>query len=90
MAARAKVNCRESREDQWAFPDCESENVGAGAMTPVHKIEMRPLAVTRAPGAGAHSSGVIVWDWQMGIVGGIIQPHRSALDMASRSSRYFQ
>lgn len=69
------------------LPDCESENVGSGTMTPVHKIEMRLLAVTRAPGAGAPSSGVILWDWEMGIVGGIIQPHHSALDMASRSSR---
>lgn len=69
------------------FPDCESENVGAGTMTPVHKMEMRPLIVTRAPGAGALSSSVITWQWQMGIVGGIIQPHHSALDMASRSSR---
>jgi hypothetical protein len=30
------------------FPNCESENVGEGTMALVHKIEMRPLAVTES------------------------------------------
>ena len=67
MATRKKLNCNEDREDQWALPDPESDNVGVGTVAVVHRAKMRLPGVTeRSWGwllpAIVWSSGTGKWD----------------------------